>query len=317
MAERTFNFGKPAVEIETPLISVEAARALHAANPAEVIYTGPSPYGWHEVGLFKRCPQLYEHTISGRLPEDDGAHYLTRGSLVHTGLASYYARKGAKQKAGVMVNGTLSREPKQWHEPLVAVALVAGMLHDQGDKHALPKLALAQKITQAYLTFMAGTSLDYGIKILAVEQVTEIRCQPGNHPYTARMDLVIESSDSMYQVWDHKILARVDRARAQYSYSGQIHGHRAIGYQLWGPKFGGSRLNVLSADPEDFSVERVMPLAAPALADRLPESVAEARNQIALYRTKYPPGRWPVTFACTDSQGRRCPAWGLCSGVGR
>lgn len=314
MALRTYDFSKPVALAEEPLLSIEAAQAKSAGR--ELIYTGPSPHGWHEVGLFLRCPQLYEHHIAGRLGGADEKDYLTRGTLVHVGLAHYYTRKGAKQKTGVVANGVHTKDPDRWHEPLVAVALAAERMHAEGDSFALKKLPLAQKLVQAYITVMAGSSMDYGIQIVGVEVVTEIKCGPQGVPYTARMDLAVGTSDGAIQAWDHKILARVDRARAQYSFSGQIHGHRAIGHVLWGPKFGGSRLNVLSADPEDFTVERVMPYAAPALSHRLPDTVAQARSLIALYKQVYAPGNWPVTYACVDAHGRRCEGWDLCSGVG-
>jgi len=247
-----FNFGPKLPDpIGPPIISVaEALEEILKFPGAEVIYTGPSEYGWHEVGLFLRCPQLYEHVDSGRLPgERMPKDYLTRGSLVHTGLAHYYARIGAAQPGGVLVNGKQSNNPDDWHKPLVGVALAAEyMRRIEKDPFAMPLLPLAQSLTQLYIEHIRGSSKDYGIRILGVEHPAEIPCE--GYPYTAGLDLVVQTADGMVQLWDHKILARPDKGRAMYSYSGQIHGHRAIGQRLWGLKFGGVRLNILGADPK-------------------------------------------------------------------
>ncbi len=294
-----------------PLVSIEAAKAEGARI---LIFTGPSPHGSHVLGVFNRCPALYDALyVSGWLSSGMAAtDYLTRGTLVHVGLAHHYARAGAKQRGGLDHEGAHYTDPEAFYTPQAAVALAAERMAAEGDRYAFLLLPLAQRILATYERLVTVTTIDRGIRVRAVEQVATITC--GGFPFTARLDLVVDVQDGI-MVWDHKVLVRPKEAANMYSHSGQIHGHRMIGNSLWGQKFKGSKLNAIPADPENGSIHRVSPHAAPGMVAAFPQMVYDTHAQIAQYKQTRAPGHWPRTLNCVDRYGVRCPAWDSCAGL--
>lgn len=294
---------------QPPLMTVEQART---EGERMLLFTGPSPYGWHSVALYLRCPSLYDFLKVSCVETEDAAStdYLTRGTLVHVGLAHHYLRWGIVQRKGLLHDEIIRRNPDDYYTPLAAVALAAEKMAAAGDPHAMPLLPLAQRILRNYLDRVAAVSYDRDVRVYAVEQVATIMC--GQYPFTARLDLVVEVPDGI-MIWDHKILARPKEVVRMYSDSGQIHGHRMIGRTLWGNKFRGSKLNAIPADPDDKNLYRATPTAAPGLVDAFPQTIMDAHSQMEFLRKARPAGQWPRSMNCVDRHGR-CPAWEHCAG---
>lgn len=313
---RVFNFtGIPDGPGIEPLQTPE--QAVAAEGQRQLIFTGPSPHGWHRLSIFLRCPSLYAYLYRapGMKEASASTDYLTRGTLVHVGLAHHYLRRGIEERKGLLHAGRVERNPGDFYTPVAAVALAAQRLADQGDRWAMPLLGLAQSIVAAYLRVIAATSLDRGFKVYAVEEIATLTC--GGFPYTARFDLVTEDSMGLTAV-DHKVLARPKDAAAMYSHSGQIHGHRMLGHHLWGPKFRGVQLNAVSADPKDKQlIHRVVPHPAPGQVAAMPQLVFDTHAQINALDASRPWDAWPRTMACMDRFQGRCPSWDRCTGLTR
>lgn len=310
---RTFNFtGVPEGPGIEPIQTAEQAIAVEGQR--RLIFTGPSPHGWHRLSVFLRCPSLYAYVYRspGMTESLASTDYLTRGTLVHVGLAHHYLRRGIVERKGLLHAGQTERNQEDFYTPLAAVALAAQRLASEGDRWAMPLLGLAQAIVNGYLRTVAATSIDRGFKVYAVEEIATLTC--GGFPYTARFDLVAEDSVGLTAI-DHKVLARPKNAAAMYSHSGQIHGHRMLGAHLWGPKFRGVQLNAISADPTNSGIHRVVPHAAPGQVTAMPQLVFDVHSQINALDSSRPWHAWPRTMACLDRFEGRCPSWDRCTGL--
>lgn len=312
---RRFNFsGTPEGPGIAPLQTPE--QALTAEGQRRLIFTGPSPHGWHRISVFLRCPSLYAYLYRapGIVEAAQSTDYLTRGTLVHVGLAHHYLRRGIQERKSLHHAGQVERNAEDFYSPIAAVALAAQRMATEGDRWAMPLLGLAQGILAGYLRAVTATTLDRGFKVYAVEEIATLTC--GGFPYTARFDLVTENPAGLTAI-DHKVLARPRSAAAMYSHSGQIHGHRMLGHHLWGPRFQGVLLNAISADPTGLgAVHRVVPNAAPGQVAAMPQVVFDTHSQINALDAARPWDAWPRTMACLDRFEGRCPSWDRCTGLG-
>ena len=150
-----------------------------------LIFTGPSPRGWHRLQLFLECPQRYAwNYIAGLKGINEDAPPLVKGSLVHLGLAQHYAQIREKQ------NG---RDPKLYFDPIEAIDVMI-----EAKPHWKEHGELAKRVIDAYLLKWRNERF----KVVAVEELLEAEIE--GYRFTGRMDLVVEDSAGKVWIIDHK-----------------------------------------------------------------------------------------------------------------
>jgi len=321
-----------------------------AATPGQVevdpdrilIDSGPSERGWHRLETFLRCPQLYSYKYN--IPEeaqlDDDKTALVRGSLIHVGVAHYYARRGATQrkKHGKSQDGVIWYEDhrdsegnlikderghaiytkhritdhERFYEPLDAMALAADRWAAEGSKIAHKLLPLTQDAVEHYIKHWRGTSSDR-FDVVGVEFPMRTKIF-GTRLFTCRADLGIRNRQGVYIV-DHKSSSAPTAAKTlmRYALSGQIHGLHGFGRMHWGKEYKGVIINIIGARAP-FKMRRERPPAAPAMTARFPQIILDTEAAIEAL-TDRDPWKWPVAaneFVCMTPYGK-CPAWDLCA----
>jgi hypothetical protein len=242
-----------------------------------LVFTGPSPRGWHRLQLFLECPQRYAwNYVAGIKGINENAPPLVKGSLVHLGLAQHYSRMRETQQGG---------DPDRFYGPAEAIDLMAEVRGGAWAEHA----ALAKAVTEAYLVRWRNERF----KIVAVEELLEAQIE--GYRFTGRMDLVVEDSAGKIWIIDHKTTGRLQaKQRKFYSMSGQILGYQTLGRHHFGDRFGGMRLNMLQHGGE-FKFERFDVEAAPKLLAKWPSAVKDAEEGIQkLLDEGRPEDQWPI-----------------------
>ena len=270
-------------------------------NNDKLINAGPSRHGWHGLGLVLRCPRLYawekQHPKEGlkRIP-------LIKGSLVHQGLAHFYQRLKEEQDGN---------DPNQWHEPVVAIALLAQQESlKSGENEWLEWVEFAQEAVRQYMAYWVTDTF----KILAVEKELEASVYDEKYdcyyPYTQRADLIIQDKNGNVTIVDHKTTARLTSSTTRrYSLSGQMVGYNVIGKGLFNKRFAGIMLNMLELPkgfPDAIAVfKRPEVEATPYSEAHFKNTIIHANRVINLYKDK-PVQEWPgshLTTGCFTNFG--------------
>ena len=241
-----------------------------------LIFTGPSPRGWHRLQLFLECPQRYAwNYLAGLKGINEDAPPLVKGSLVHLGLAQHYAQLREKQQG---------RDPKLYFDPIEAIDIMI-----EAKPHWKDHGELAKRVTEAYLVKWRNERF----KVVAVEELLEAQIE--GYRFTGRMDLVVEDSEGKIWIIDHKTTGRLQaQQRKFYSVSGQILGYQTLGKIHFGDRFGGMRLNMIQHGG-DFKFERFNVDPAPKMMERWPSAVKDAEEGIQkLLDEGRPADKWPI-----------------------
>ncbi len=241
-----------------------------------LVYTGPSPRGWHRLQLFLECPQRYAwNYVAGLRGINSDAPPLVKGSLIHLGLAQHYSRLKETQQG---------RDPERFYPPSEAIDIMV-----EAQPAWREWAHLAKEVTVAYLHRWRNESF----RVLAVEEMLEANIE--GYRFTGRMDLVVEDSAGKAWIIDHKTTGRLQaKQRRFYSVSGQILGYQWLGKIHYGERFGGMRLNMLQHGG-DFKFERFDVEPAPKLFAKWPSAVADAERGIEkLMAEGRPADEWPI-----------------------
>lgn len=233
---------------------------------------GPSRVGWHRHGLVLLCPQKYAQTY---LVEHEGAlggGARLLGSAVHVALAHHYARMRGDE-------GLLS--------PAAAIDLVAAGFQDEA-RHA-------HAIFNSYVQFWHPEQERQRFDVLEVEH--EIEVDIDGEPYTQRIDLIVQDkTDGKVRFWDHKTTGQSASWTAEsYQLSGQILGLSYLGQRVYGLRYGGAILNMVSKKPVGAPSDRFFRTAPPAAPGSLAQFENTIRRARALIREfkDYAPEDWP------------------------
>lgn len=238
-----------------------------------LITAGASARGWSRLDTIGRCPRLFAYKYRlGLFREGSAAQGI--GTLVHAGLAQHYARIGAAQPGGIVIEGRLFTDPADLVTGRDAIEQSSAGVPEADVRRALDAL-------DGYVAHYAGRDR---FRVLHVEAVfsAEIHDQERSlsYPFTARVDLVTEGPDGKVSLWDHKTTVRIETKHAvAYSMSGQIIGHRWLAGMVYGDRFGGYTLNMIQTTTARF--ERPALLPAPALVRDFPATVIERERRIA------------------------------------
>lgn len=242
---------------------------------AKIIFTGPSPRGWHRLQQAAECLQKYgwgyespealesrAERKSGGRPKRPSAPPLAKGSLIHLALAQHYARMKADQ------NG---EDVEAWCEPERAVNLISKFTRDE--KHA----ELAIDVYRRYCDIYPDDI--YNMRILEVESLYQTTIAD-KYLFTGRMDLVWEDVVGRVKTTDHKTTGRLTTKHAEYyTVSGQLIGYRHLAQERWGERFAGMHLNLVQHGG-NMKFERLDLPRSPNLEARFEQIVVDIEESI-------------------------------------
>lgn len=305
------------------------ALGMEPDPPPELLFTGPSPNGWHGHEQELHCDQYAAFADAGFHGEELP---LVRGTLIHIGLAHHYRRLQAMQQG---------EDPTRFFDPPSAVEAAAAEM-DTPLAYAL--VPLVQRVLRAYI--LRWAQVDRGFRVVAVEEIfswapgelirpawAPVRCTeqeyeearargvPDHHArfravyipareYTMRIDLCLRSlSSKRIFALDHKGTGFMGQdIAARYILSGQFLGITATGQRLWGDAFGGVRPNIIAFGATPSFDRPQLPPAPGALA-----SFADTVQAAHVARELRRHGRRPL-FAHTKRLSERIciTPYGLC-----
>lgn len=242
-----------------------------SGDDAKIIYTGPSPRGWHRLQLAAECLQKYAWAY--RAPasgEKKTSAALAKGSLIHLALAQHYARMRAGLTPAVSDLRDLTRIDDAWVEPEKAVSLISQL--EGTEKYA----ATAIEAYRAYQLEYPDDHLKW--KILEVEELMETWIA-GKYRLTGRLDLVVEDLGGRVWAIDHKSTGRLTSRHKQfYAISGQLHGYSRMAREKYGDRFAGLIVNLIQHGTPKFS--RIVLERSPNLEARFERIVVDIEESI-------------------------------------
>lgn len=265
-----------------------------------LLNSGPSEHGWSRLSVAARCLRLYAFKYILKINHDD-ATALVRGSLVHIGLAHFYAQMRAVQQKS---------DPGRYYDPLEAMALVAPTF-----SLGPSLLPLCQKIVQQYMKWHAGDAVRF--KVVAVEE--QVRATlGGKYPFTQRWDLVLQDKSNLIWVMDHKCSAKPGPTTVVgHMLSGQFLGAQLIGKSMFKEQWGGVKINVLGAieAPDgQFDYLRDNLPAAPGAVNRFRDDMVALEDRLAYLAANVDPWEYPGSWnelTCVHRYGV-CSSMELC-----
>jgi tetrahydromethanopterin S-methyltransferase subunit G len=241
----------------------------HVEDPL-VIFTGPSPRGWHRLQMAAECLQKYAWSYeNGPRKDISKKPPLAIGSLLHLALAQFYARMKQEQEG---------KNPNEYMDPAEAVRLVARV--QDTEKHVKNVLATFRAYEQRYWQDINTR------RIVAVETLYDGTVGPFR--LTGRLDLMYEDLGGRLWAEDHKTSGRLTKKHKEYfAVSGQMLGYEHIVRQQ-NPALAGFKVNLIQHTGHDATndpkFERVTLPARPALSAQFVERAIDIERSIE--RTK-------------------------------
>lgn len=269
------------------------------AGKGKIIFTGPSPRGWHRLQQAAECLQKYAWQYEVESKEDDKktAAPLLKGTLLHLALAQHYARmraaqnlEGSAQPAGGVPDlASLGQEkdtPEAWCPPEDAVYQVA---EEMGAE------AYADDVVEAYREYARQYADDmHQWKILAIEELADTRVA-GRYRLTGRLDLLVEDTAGRVFAIDHKSTGRLTARHSKfYAMSGQLIGYAYMARKLYGERFAGLIVNLVEIKKGPKSMQRVELARSPFLESRFEQTVIDIEESIErMQASGRDPSDWP------------------------
>lgn len=258
----------------------------------KIIYTGPSPRGWHRLQQATECMQKYAWKYEAPKPEEGegsgkkpSSPALAKGSLIHLALAQHYATMRAEQRAARGEDD----DPKNWCDPFTAVDLISRL--EGNEKHAQVALDAYEAYRHQY---------DYQherdtMEIVAVEDLVSTKIR-GKYLLTGRLDLAYRDLGGRLWVMDHKTTGRLtSNQRTYYSMSGQMHAYLHMARETY-DNVAGLRLNMIQHTDPKF--ERFDMLRSPFLESTFEQSIVDIEERIeAMKATGRSFDDWPKAMS--------------------
>ena len=279
----------------------------------QIIYTGPSPRGWHRLQQALECLQKYAYNYGTARHEgivdreaDMKRPALLKGTLMHLALAQHYARMYAKQQG---------QSVSQYEMPKDAVVFMA--------THALKVPELVDLICSVYDGYISHYAYDdKRMTVVGVERLFDTTVR-GKYLFTGRLDLIWRDNEDQVWACDHKTTSRLTASHKRYyAASGQLIGYQYLARQRY-PDLAGMKLNLVQVS-EKPKFERITLPRAPNFEAQFEQTVVDAEESIARANAS---GRgihgWPKAMnelTCYHRYGAcqfldTC-RWGAQSGVG-
>ena len=308
------DWGAPA-PAPTPVLPTSTPGSLvWYDHPGILLHAGPSPHSGHRHDMFIKCPQAWAYkcvldcwpkrTTVYATPRIDAR---TKGSMGHIGLAHFYARAWAEQQG---------EDPDKYLPWQMAVQHYANKV-DTENRNGLASGFVPEAIgtIDAYLNHWVVTRRDV-LSVIGVEKVFGFTELVG-FPHTRSVDLVVVEADGKIYFWDHKFVWKIqERTIGRYALDGQFLDYCLIGRHLFGDRFGGARLNLISWPfRERVNFHRDMIGAAPWALSQRPELLQTAYAEQQQYAAEgRDPWRYPKRLTESVCQGPYglCDAFDLC-----
>jgi hypothetical protein len=236
-----------------------------SSNPdARIIYTGPSPRGWHRLQQAAECLQKFAWQYEAPKREADTkktSPALAKGSLIHLALAQHYARIRARQRG---------LDPEEWCEPKEAVELISKLEQTE---------AFAQVSIDAYEAYRLNYPHDeQEMEILDIEELASTKID-GRYLLTGRLDLVYRDLGGRVWAMDHKTTAYLKSSHKQfYTVSGQLLGYSHMAREKYGEDYAGMKLNLVQHGKPKF--DRLTLPRSPNLESKFPRIVVDIEEAI-------------------------------------
>lgn len=250
---------------------------MTAAADPRLLFTGPSPFGWHRYETFMRCPAAYAFDLQAKAQNvRNDAPALIQGTLVHLGLAHHYARK---QTPG-----------SDLYPPLEAIHA-----HAEAERAAGGDAAAWAEAEAAACRALAGYAAHYAaerLRVEAVETVYALDLGDGAQ-LTMRIDLVVRDSAGKVYLMDHKTTGRMTSLHpVQYGASGQFLAYATLGQLKWGAEFGGLILNMIEIQDKTVRFDRPPLRVGPGRLAAFVASVRDVAHRMAAL-SAVPAQDWP------------------------
>lgn len=239
----------------------------------KIIYTGPSPRGWHRLQTAAECLQKYAWSYEGpktsKKPEKKGPA-LVKGGLVHLACAQHYATMRAEQRA----ERGEEDDPNLWCDPYTAVDLIAQM--EGAEQYTQNILDTYEEYTKRYPYEQEFQSM----QIIAVEDLVETHIQ--GYWLTGRLDLAYKDMAGRIWVVDHKTSTRITRNhKTYYGMSGQMHAYLHMARETY-PEVAGMKINMIqhatASNPPKF--ERFDLMRSAFLESKFEQSIVDIEQSI-------------------------------------
>lgn len=237
---------------------------MPSRDDARIIYTGPSPRGWHRLQQAAECLQKYAWSYEAPTKKglDKASPPLAKGTLIHLALAQHYIRMKARQTG---------QDPDEWCEPEEAVQLISQL--EGTSQFASVAIAAYHAYKEMY------PSDEEKMLVIDVEELatTYIR---GKYLFTGRLDLAYKDRAGRIFGLDHKTTSRLTSAHKQfYSVSGQLLGYNHMAKQKYGEAYTGFVVNLIQhgASPQ---FERIVLPRSPNLESRFEQTVTDIEESI-------------------------------------
>lgn len=238
----------------------------------KIIYTGPSPRGWHRLQKAAECLQKYAwgyekpQTEEGPKPKSTGPA-LVKGSLIHLALAQHYARMRAEQRA----ERGEEDSPDDWADSYTAVDLITRLEETT---------QFAQVALDAYEAYVQRYPYSQEIKtmeIVAVEDLVQTKIR-GKYLLTGRLDLAYRDMGGRLWVMDHKTTSRLtSKQKTYYGMSGQMHAYLHMARQTY-DNVAGLKINMIQHTDPKF--ERFELMRSPFLESKFEQSIVDIEEAI-------------------------------------
>jgi hypothetical protein len=250
------------------------ARTYPPVEDPLVIFTGPSPRGWHRLQQAAKCLQKYAWGyLNG--PKEDISHKpaLATGTLIHLVLAQHYSQMKQVQEG---------KNPNEFMDPMEAARMVA---EGKGYPQYLSRVA------PTYSAYRKHYSSDIrNRRIVAVETLFDGTVGPFR--LTGRIDLMYEDLAGRLIAEDHKSTGRLTKSHKDYfSISGQLLGYQHIVRQKH-PELAGFSLNLIQHTKPKF--ERLMLPRSPEMERQFEARAVDIERSIEqIEKQGRPVDEWP------------------------
>ena len=263
-----------------------------------VIFTGPSPRGWHRLQQAAECLQRYAWSYEcGPKKDISKKKPLAIGTLWHLALAQHYSRMQMQQEG---------KNPNEYMDPEEAVRLVASVS------------GIEKHVDSVFPAFGEYKRKHFGdirnMRIFAVETLFDGTIDPGpmmkklgakSYRLTGRVDLMYEDLGGTLWCMDHKTTGRLtSRHKAFYAISGQLLGYQHLARQKH-PELGGMKVNLIQH--AGFKSERITLPRSPLLERQFQDRAIDIEMQIEHTKGQNRPvDAWPkamTELACYHRYG--------------
>jgi hypothetical protein len=268
----------------------------------KLINPGSSRRGWHRLQNALKCPRLAAWSARDREAQSEACPSapLIKGSLLHMGLAHYYAQKREREDG---------KSESEYYDP---VGAMTKLVESQPAAH--------QGQWSEWVPMVTGTLLNYMIHWqserwtpweVEKELETTIRDEGRRKDflYTQRVDAIfLHPQNGKTWFVDHKSTFKImDKTTKKYSLSGQFLGYNLLGMRMYGPRFGGVLLNLIGWGSKKSGPEfqRITLPAAPFSQERFEKTLVYAERILEDHEGQEP-GDWPGAHhetACWTTYG--------------